>query len=534
MRCLITSFAFTLMLHLEAHAAPPKVDSWFPAGLQQGQTLTVTAAGAFGAWPVKVWVDREGLNVEPSEKKGELKITAAPQAAGVYWLRLYDEEGASAPRPLLVGALPEAVEVETNDDPLKPQALAGSSVVHGKLAKRGDVDTYSLELKQGQTLVASLLANNTFGAPMDGVLQVCNADGFVLAQNDDERGYDPQLTFPVSRDGKYLVRTFAFPVEPNSSIAFAGAENYVYRLTISTEPFVDHTLPLAVRADESTELRLFGWNLPSDAATVIAPPGEVRVSVLAPAASPALELAVAPHPVLTATEERSPETPQPVETPVVIAGRIETPKDQDAFRFQAAKGQKWTLRVESRSLGFPLDGLLQVTDGEGKVLAESDDAGKERDPVLAFTAPADGAYQAVVRDLHGHGGLRYVYQLTIEPETPDFRLTLAADSFVITPGKPLEIPITVERRNSFAGEIEIIAEGLPPGVAAAPVKSLPSGDTAKAVKLILTAESGPTSTPFQLVGTAAGDTPRRHAATFPVSGAAAPSAQPWLTVTKAN
>jgi hypothetical protein len=234
-----------------------------------------------------------------------------------------------------------------------------------------------------------------------------------------------------------------------------------------------------------------------------------------------------------AAEDSSPAAPQAVELPASISGRIEAPKDSDAFRFAAAKGQKIVLRLESRSLGFPLDALLLVTDAEGKTLAEADDAGKERDPSLTFTAPADGSFQAVVRDLHGHGGLRYVYRLTMEPESPDFRLTLAADAFTLTPGKPLEIPIAIDRQNGFAGEIEITAEDLPAGVSAAPVKSAPKGDSAKSVKLALTAESGPISGAFTVAGRSTEPALQRKAR-FPLAGAGATHTQAWLTVTKAK
>ncbi len=537
LRLSIHTAAFLLLVQLATHlhAAPPKVDYLFPAGGQQGQTVTVTASGTFN-WPVKAWVDRDGVTVEPAEKKGELKITAAPTAAGVYWLRLHDDEGASAPRPWVVGALPEVNDTDPNDDPQKPQVLEGSATVNGKLAKRGDVDGYALQLQQGQTVVASLLANNTFGSPMDGVLQICNAEGLVLAQNDDERGLDPLLAYTAPREGVYLVRTFAFPADPNSSIAFAGADNYVYRLTVTTGPLVDHTLPLAVRPDESTELRLFGWNIPQESSTLPAPPGgeQEKIVVPLPHGTGAAELPVRRQTLVTATEENSDKAPQAVTLPVVVSGRIETPRASDAFRFPAAKGQKISLRVESRALGFPLDPLLIVTDGEGKVLAEADDAGKERDPVLTFTAPADGEYLATVRDLHHHGGLRYAYRLTIEPETPDFRLTLAADAFTVTPGKPLEIPVTIDRRSGFAGEIEVIAEGLPSGVTAEPAKSLATGDTAKSVKLVLNAEAAAPAGPFVVVAKSGEAGSERRVATFPLAGLNDSHTQAWVTVTKGN
>src|SRR5205807_4906923 len=110
---------------------------------------------------------------------------------------------------------------EPNDDPRQAQVLAGSQVtVNGQLGKPGDVDVFALALRKGQTLVASLEANRTLKSPMDAVLQVLSADGFVLEQNNDYHGLDPQIAFAVPRDGRYLVRTFAFPAVPDASVKF--------------------------------------------------------------------------------------------------------------------------------------------------------------------------------------------------------------------------------------------------------------------------------------------------------------------------
>ena len=70
-----------------------------------------------------------------------------------------------------------------------------------------------------------------------------------------------------------------------------------------------------------------------------------------------------------------------------------------------------------------------------------------------------------------------VYRLTIEPVEPDFSLALAADSFVLEKGKPLEVTVNVAVRDGLREPIEIHAVGLPPGVTAEPVKFEPSGDS---------------------------------------------------------
>src|SRR5207247_2637205 len=185
----------------------------------------------------------------------------------------------SALKPFIVGTLPEIVESEPNDAPDKPQVVEPRILVNGKLGKTGDVDGYGVQLKRGDTLVASLQANAVLGSPMDAVMQICElvdrtsaspsgVEAFIVAQNHDAIGLDPQVAFTAPRDGAYLVRLFAFPATPDAAVRFAGGDDHIYRLTLTTGPFLDHALPLAVPKEES-QVELTGWNLKSHSATIV-------------------------------------------------------------------------------------------------------------------------------------------------------------------------------------------------------------------------------------------------------------------------
>jgi hypothetical protein len=544
-------------------AAPPKVNHLFPAGGQRGQTIAVMASGEFSNWPVQLWADRPGITATCDKDKGKLQIAVAADAEpGIYWLRLYDGEGASQFRPFVVGTLSEVAEVETNDTPDKPQVVEPRLVVNGKLAKRGDVDGYRVDLKQGQTLVASVQGNSLLGSPMDSVLQVCElierrtssianapatVEAFPVAHNHDAIGLDPQIIFTAERDGQYLVRLFAFPSEPNSSIQFSGDEAYIYRLTITTGGYLDHPLPLAIGSDPAAA-KLAGWNIPESATTLslpgmtppadpLSPPDGQIEWAWHPELAGAFRLPRLEHACVVAEEANSPDQPQAVSVPITISGRLETAGDIDAFAVQATKDQKLRIDVAAKSLGFPLDAIVAVLDDAGKTLAEADDNGRsERDPELVFTAPADGRYRVVIRDLAGRGDLRLAYRLTIAPPAPDFTLSLAADSFVLEAGKPLEIPVTINRQDGFAEAVELLAIGLPPAVTCEIARSEAKGDSAKTVKLVLKGEGDALQAggvPIRIEGRTSGDKPLVRSARFPVS---LPLADPhwaaWLTVKK--
>jgi hypothetical protein len=470
-------------------AAPPKVTHLFPAGGQRGQAVVVTAAGEFSNWPLQVWADRPGITAACEGEKGKLKIDVAADAVpGTYWLRLHDGEGASALRPFVVGTLPEVAEVETNDLPAKPQSVEPRVVVNGRLAKNGDVDGFAMELKQGQTLVAAVQGNAVLGSPMDTLLQVCElverpatvsrdrvVEAFIVAQNHDAIGLDPQIAFQVPRDGQYLVRLFAFPSEPNSTIGFAGGDNYVYRLTLTTGGYVDHGLPL-VASPEATQVKLAGWNLP-EGLTMDVPAADSDVTWLFhPEAAGAWPLTRAAHqanlPVLGQRDACPTLT-----LPATISGQLESESASHAFSFTGTKGEQVRLRAESRRLGFPTDLSVSLFDAAGQTVAEQDDTGRdERDPVLNIALPADGQYRAVIRDLAGRCGMRMAYRLTIETPEPDFELSLATDSFVLAADKPLEVPLTVSGRDGFAGNVEIHVLDLPAGVSAEPLSVQAAGE----------------------------------------------------------
>jgi hypothetical protein len=514
-----------------ACAAPPALTYLFPAGAQRGQTVAVMAGGTFERWPVRGWADVRGITVKGEKDRGKLSVSvAADVPPGTHWLRVHDEQGASALRPFVVGVLPEVVEQEPNDDPKKPQVLPSSTVtINGRLSQRGDVDGFAVRLRKGQTLVASVEANRTLGSPMDAVLQVLSDGGFVLAENNDYHDLDPQIAFVAPADGQYIVRTFAFPANPDSTIGFASGETFVYRLTLTTGGFAEYAWPLAVAREKSATVELRGWNIP-EAAKKVTVEGEGETAVVFhPQAAGVVSVRREGHAAIVEVEPNDPRHPQEISLPVTVSGRIARDGDVDAYQFRAKKGQQLVFRVESRVLGFPLDAVLRLTDAAGKVLGQVDDTGNAADPELSFTVPQDGTYRLEIRDLHGEGGERHVYRLRALIPEPDFDLAVASDRFTLTPGKAVDVPVTVARRQGFAQPVEVRAEGLPEGVTAAAVQSPGSGAAAKTVTLRLTASKGPVSGAFRIVGRASDKWKRE--AHFTLAGPSGSTPYLWLTVT---
>ena len=147
-----------------------------------------------------------------------------------------------------------------------------------------------------------------------------------------------------------------------------------------------------------------------------------------------------------------------------------------------------------------------------------------------MTISADGKYTIAVRDLYGHGGMRYAYRMSISEPVPNFTLSLSADRFVKEVGKPLEFEVKIARLNGFADEIDISILGLPDGITATPVKSLGKGKTAKAIKLKLEGKSAVFNGPIRIIGQSQGKSSVERTANSAITGSKAKTTNIWLTV----
>src|SRR5262249_31133525 len=158
----------------------------------------------------------------------------------------------------------------------------------------------------------------------------------------DDHGLDPQITFTALKEGRYVVRTFAFPSAPDSSIRFAGGENYVYRLTLTTGGFADHAFPLAVSRAEPGEVEVIGWNVAAEARKLLVRPNAdaVTVTLWHAKLANAVPVLVEPHSCLVEGVPEDRKKPRAVTLPVTISGHIDPPGDIDEYEFLAKKGQR--------------------------------------------------------------------------------------------------------------------------------------------------------------------------------------------------
>ena len=509
-------------------AAAPTVTHLYPWGLQQGTTEEISVKGSWTKWPLEVAGEfPAGLKIKSLETAGQLSVeTSTEVRAGVYHFRLFDGEGATKVIPLIVGAVPEFREKEPNGKPGEGNKIALPAVINGQLKESADVDIFLVDLAEGETLSLLFVANNILGVAMDAIIQVCDSRGFVLAQNDDERGLDPQLSYTAKRTSMVQVRIFAFPEATNSSIAFSSNADYIYRLTATTKRLLDFCLPLSVSA-ESMDLQLQGAGFTNESLQWTGTVEMPYVSFAGVAGTVYVPLTVGK--VVVATRQSSIESPQVVVLPASISGVIEQREDQDVFLLESLqKGESLVVSLFARSLGFPTDPLIEIYDNTGKLLSTQDDKDRAtRDPAFTYKIPADGAYQIRIRDLHRVGGPRYAYRMEVAKLQPDVKLTLGSGEFVKS-GEKLEIEVAISRLGGFADELMIDIDGLPEGVGIEAVKSEGSGDSSKKVKLVLIGKWPLFSVPIRIIGTW-NEGQSQVLAEYAVAKSIIARTDPWLT-----
>jgi hypothetical protein len=108
-----------------------------------------------------------------------------------------------------------------------------------------------------------------------------------------------------------------------------------------------------------------------------------------------------------------PATAQIVAVNSIVNGTSDQGRE-DVFRFTAKKGQRVVVECAAQRLDSQLDGVLALTDADGKLLASNGDYfGK--DPLVEFFAPRDGEYFATLNDLSFRGGQPYRLLISDRP-----------------------------------------------------------------------------------------------------------------------
>ena len=165
--------------------------------------------------------------------------TAATEKFGVF------ANGSPSPNWMRVTSFPTALEAEPNDT----REQAGDArelpvVFNGILSKPGDHDWFRFRAKKGQNLQVSVFARR-LRSPLDSSIQIVNAKGASVAENDDSVGPDSALNFKPDEDGE-----FALLVRDHLK---RGGPDFVYCVEVApVEPGITVKIPEVARNESQT------------------------------------------------------------------------------------------------------------------------------------------------------------------------------------------------------------------------------------------------------------------------------------------
>ena len=211
-------------LHIGSFPRPLAV---FPTGGQTGETMRV-----------KFLADVEG------DLEQEIKLPETP-AEKIPVFAKRGSESTPSPNWLRVSAFPNVLEEDLNHS--QAQATRSEFVpvaFNGIVAREKEVDWFCFRGKKGEPLEINVFARR-LRSPLDSVIEIRDAKGKTLAQNDDASGPDSALKFSPPEDGDYFLTI--------SDQLSQGAPHYVYRVEVTLpKPSLAFSIPQVARNDSQT------------------------------------------------------------------------------------------------------------------------------------------------------------------------------------------------------------------------------------------------------------------------------------------
>ncbi len=433
-------------------------------------------------------------------------------------LRLAGRMGLTNPITFQVGSLPETNEHESNDpvefDPLPREPPIDPPIVINGQIMPGDVDRIRFNAKRGQRFVIEVHARELIPFLADAVpgwfqavLTLYDPEGNELASADDYRfDPDPVLFLKIPKTGVY-------ELEIHDSI-YRGRQDFVYRISISQQPFITQLFPLGGQSGQETVASIDGWNLAKKRLQLDTEAGAAGTHQIAMRRGKRLSNQVN-YDVDTLNEliEVEPndieEDAQQLELPQIINGCIAQPGDVDQFQFQGKAGDEVVSEVIGRRLGSPLDSVLRLTDSSGTVLEWNDDyAHKDghlhtdmgiqthhADSYLRAQIPSDGTYFVQLTDSRSHGSAGFGYRLRISPPMHEFTLHMTPSSINVPASLAAPFDVYALRKDGFKGDIDVVLKGEPGGFRLSGA-TIPAGRDH--IRMTLSAPSQPPDGPIAL------------------------------------
>ena len=505
---LLSPLALLLFASPASAQVAPEIGYAFPPGGKAGTAVAVLLGGSEWTPDMQFFAHDPRVKLEVLGPPGELLIPPPPYWYGakgrlgsmpllrerparfilpadlppgpIRW-QAANANGATSAGVFVVGTGNELIEDEKRTTPQPLPALPVT--VSGRLWKNEEVDRYRFTAAKAGPVTCELTARR-LGSNFNGVIEVTDAAGKRIAEAVDTEGNDPAVTFPTVAGAEYTVAV--------RDIDHAGDRSFTYRLEVRPGPRVLATLPAVGKRGETREVEFVGVGLATGG------PGieSVKKSVAFPAGDSfayKLDTPWGPVPHTFALSDLL-EAVAPggaLAVPGAVTGALDKPNGEARYTLTGKKGDRWSIAVDARRFGSPLDVTLKLLGPDGKEVARNDDLPGTTDAGLEFPVPLDGTYTLVVGDTGGAAGSRAAtYRVSVRTPADGFTLHVAAQKLHAPLGSKTPLAVKIVRTGNFKGPIPLALTGLPPGVMASPVPLVIPADKAD---LAVTLDIAPTA-----------------------------------------
>jgi len=466
------------------------------------------------------------LYEKPRPKAGWFEVTIGKDVPpGVYEARVVGRYGISNPRAFAVSTRTEVWKDGKPNSREKAMDVQLDTTISAKMGNQS-IDYYRVELQKGQRVVFDCWGRR-LDSRINAAMKLYGPSGELLREVRDTVRGDPVITIVAPRTGEYIVAVHDFVYRGGSeyyyrlTIETRPHIDFVYPPvgkagTKQKYTVYGRNLPGGTPTGE----RVYGSELEEQTVEITLPNGDKNVHELpfSPALPPRsgllsgklfrlkgqgggsnavlVQYADAPVVLEEESQQSGREFAQQVETPCEFVGRLYPRHDIDWVAFEAKKGESYWISVIGNRLGTYADPTLMVervtTDKDGNeqvkriATVDDEDGGSaslirtdSADPSYTLTANADALYRIRIKDLYGNptADPRLVYRLIIQTKKPDFdvmafveperdnRNRLSPRAAVMRRGGTIAVKLNLVRRRGFRGRVEVIAQGLPNGVA---------------------------------------------------------------------
>ncbi len=439
---------------------------------------------------------------------------AADCPVGVHAFRLRTARELTTVSTFRVTPFPVVTEAEPsrgkNDLPSQAETIpSGNVTVAGQI--QGDTDCFRVTRKAGERISVEVdsvwLTEIAYGeAENDLSVQILDEQGKLLARNDDSMLHvqDPIIATLAPRDGGYIVRI-------QQSVPLDSQVNYLAHIGTFVRPLV--AFPPGSPAGQPVKIRLLGDPAGEVVETVTLPDRQNdrsrsrETSVRTLASSATGEFDYFPGP-----QDNQPPSPLPlrisllpnviendgretsVALPAALNGIIAKPFEEDVYRLNVKKGDRYSVEIFARSVGSPLDPKVWIRRADSQTIEiEADDTPignshfysasgsiqrkEQLDPSFFWEPKEEGEYLLGVADMRGLGDPLSVYRVEIQPAQDSINTYLFArviDSMqcprlttaTVPQGNRWTVTFNLKEGlgNRYRAPLELFATGLPDGV----------------------------------------------------------------------